>query len=63
MELHVQREWRAPRRRRRAADGEVHAVAEIRAQRLEVWAQERRVQALTCMPKPNCRSVQQTVAW
>jgi hypothetical protein len=48
MELHVQREGRTPRRRRGAADGEVDAVAEIRAQRLEVWAQVRRVQALTC---------------
>jgi len=48
MELHVQRERRTPRRGRGAADGEVDAVAEIRAQRLEVWAQVRCVQALTC---------------
>ena len=69
MQLHVQREWRSSRRRRGAADGEVDAVAEIRAQRLEVWAQVRRVQALTCMRKPyisyqlQTDPLQYTVTW
>ena len=47
MELHVQREGRAAGRGRGAADGEVGAVPEVRAQRLEVRAQVRRLQALT----------------
>ena len=47
MELHVQREGRPARRRRGPADGEVGAVPKVRAQRLEVRAQVRRLQALT----------------
>jgi len=47
VELHVQREGRPARRRRGPADGEVGAVPEVRAQRLEVRAQVRRLQALT----------------
>lgn len=54
MQLHVEREGGSPRRRRRPADGEVGAVAEVRAQRLEIRAQMRRAQALTCvMPSTN----------
>ena len=46
MELHVQREGRAAGRGRGAADGEVDAVAEVGAQRLEEGAQVRRLKAL-----------------
>ena len=49
MKLHVEREGGSPRRRRRPADGEVGAVAEVGAQRLEIRAQMRRAQALTCI--------------
>ena len=48
VDLDVQGVVRGAVGHRRARHGEVDAVAEIRAQRLEVWAQVRCVQALTC---------------
>jgi hypothetical protein len=60
VELHVQREGRPARRRRGAADGEVGAVPEVRAQSLEVRAQVRRVQALTCRSRHTTFSLQKS---